>query len=110
MPPGPKQPSLIERLAPKSEAEAEARADRASSMEAGIVVRRMRKRAGFSQVELARRVGTSQEHISQIESGKGTQGPTIASLMRIARVCNDRLLLVPDSERDELRPRIDNPP
>jgi ribosome-binding protein aMBF1 (putative translation factor) len=48
-----------------------------------------RKNAGYTQTELARRMGTSQTVISQLETGMRT--PTIAMLDRLARATGQQL-------------------
>lgn len=50
-----------------------------------------RTRAGLSQTELARRMGTSQSVISTIEGGG--QVPTVAMLIRVARATGQHLQL-----------------
>jgi transcriptional regulator with XRE-family HTH domain len=52
-----------------------------------------RKRNGWSQRELGRRVGLPQVHISQIESGKVV--PRFNTLLDLVRVLDFDLLLVP---------------
>lgn len=64
-----------------------------AGMRAGAIVRGMRRSAGFPQAELARRVGVSQERISEIERGGGPQGPTFELLERIASACG--MVLMP---------------
>jgi len=56
-------------------------------LRAGAVIRNMRETAGLSQRELARRLQTSQAHLSELERGTGTQGPTVLMLQKIARAC-----------------------
>jgi len=55
------------------------------------LVYEMRTRAGLTQTELARRVGTKQPYVSAIESGGGT--PTIATLMKLAKATGNRLVV-----------------
>lgn len=55
------------------------------------LVYQMRTRAGISQAELARRMGTRQPFISDVERGGRT--PTVATLARIARATGNRLHL-----------------
>lgn len=54
-------------------------------MQGGSIVRRVRRRAGISQAELARRLGTSQSVVARWESGRVS--PTISTLSRIADAC-----------------------
>lgn len=69
----------------------------AASVEADLaldmaeLVYNARKAAGLSQTELARRMGTSQGVISQIEGGG--QVPTVTTLARVARATGQNLQL-----------------
>jgi predicted transcriptional regulator len=54
-------------------------------------VRAARKRAGVSQVELAKRAGTSQPSIARLE--KGQVSPTVITLDRIARALGSDLVI-----------------
>lgn len=58
-------------------------------------VRTLREQAGVSQVELARRMGTSQSAVARLEAG-GTM-PTLDTLERVAAALGARLVV-------ELRP------
>ena len=72
--------------------EAFARYERArTSIMVGSAVRAARRRAGFSQVELARRAGTSQPSIARLE--RGLVSPTVISLDRIARALGAELVI-----------------
>ncbi len=51
-------------------------------------IRAIRKRAGISQAELARRTGMDQSTISRIESGK--QEMSVKQLIRIVKACGYR--------------------
>jgi DNA-binding XRE family transcriptional regulator len=86
------QPTLDE-LLPTPEARV-AFEEKSAALEAAELVRSLRRRAfavegtaGISQEELARRIGTSQARISQIEKGEGRDGPSYALLRRIAYAC-----------------------
>lgn len=50
-------------------------------------VRDARMAAGYSQAELARRMGITQPRISSIERADGKDGPTLAMLLRVADAC-----------------------
>jgi len=50
------------------------------------LIREARKRAGFTQKELARRLGTHQPAIARWESG--ADEPSLSSLKRIVRECD----------------------
>ncbi len=75
--------------------EARERYEEASAaLEAADLVRSFRARAigagetrGITQTELATRLGISQARVSEIESGRGRDGPSFALLRRIARTC-----------------------
>lgn len=51
----------------------------------------MRQRAGLSQTELARRLGTAQSAVARWESG--SVSPRVATLCRIAKACGQELML-----------------
>jgi transcriptional regulator with XRE-family HTH domain len=65
------------------------------------LIQEARRRAGFSQRELADRAGTSQAAIARIERGR--QVPSLETLDRILRACDLelRLELVPRDRHDE---------
>lgn len=50
----------------------------------------LRQQAGLSQKELARRLKTSQQHISRLES-PGYEGHSLANLRRVASALNARV-------------------
>lgn len=58
-----------------------------AALEAGQLVRALRKHAQLSQVELAKRLGVEQPRISAIEAGRGRDGPSYALLKRIVVAC-----------------------
>jgi type VI secretion system protein ImpB len=86
------QPSLEDLLTtPEARAAFEAKS---AALEAAELIRGFRRRAvaadgtvGISQDELARRIGTSQARVSQIEKGEGRDGPSYALFRRIAYAC-----------------------
>jgi transcriptional regulator with XRE-family HTH domain len=57
----------------------------------------LRQRAGLSQKELARRLKTSQQHISRLES-PGYEGHSLANLRRIAGALKARVRVVFEPE------------
>jgi ribosome-binding protein aMBF1 (putative translation factor) len=72
--------------------EAFARYERArTAIMVGSAVRAARRQAGLSQVELARRAGTSQPSIARLE--RGLVSPTVVSLDRIARALGTELVI-----------------
>jgi transcriptional regulator with XRE-family HTH domain len=90
------------RPAPQRGPEAFARYERArASIMVGSAVRAARRKAGMSQVELARRAGTSQPSIARLE--RGLVSPTVISLDRIARALGAELVI--DFEPAGTRPR-----
>lgn len=58
----------------------------------------LREKAGISQKELARRLKTSQQHISRLES-PDYEGHSLANLRRVAEVLNARVRVL--FEKDE---------
>ena len=62
------------------------------NIEAAQLIHNMRRKAGLSQRELARRVGTSASAINRLESAD-YEGHTIAMVRRIATALNRRLEL-----------------
>lgn len=73
------------------QAYADADADAETQIALAELVYQMRTQAGISQSELARRMGTRQPFISDIERGGRT--PTVATLNRIAHATGNRLRL-----------------
>ena len=69
-------------------------------MRGNHLVREARKRAGLTQAELAKRVGTSQSAIARLERGGVT--PTLAKLDQLVRACGLELevRLVPADDHD----------
>lgn len=73
----------------------------------------LRQQAGLSQKQLARRLKTSQQHISRLES-PGYEGHSLANLRRVAHALNARVRVVfepeeANSKRDSVRiavPRV----
>jgi transcriptional regulator with XRE-family HTH domain len=65
------------------------------------LIREARRRAGFTQAELAKRVGTSQPAIARYERARSM--PDLATLHRIVEKCGLELrleLAEPDSQRE----------
>lgn len=66
-----------------------------ASINPGFALRRemveARKRAGLSQRELARRMGTAQSVIARLEQGQ--RSPNIKTLRRLAEVTGSRLVI-----------------
>ena len=66
----------------------------------------MRRRNGLTQLDLARRAGTSQPVISAYE--RGHRDPTYATLQRLVAAGGEQLLLSAASPRTDLVPPADD--
>ena len=62
----------------------------------------LRQQAGLSQKELARRLKTSQQHISRLES-PGYEGHSLANLRRVATALNARVRVSFEPEQNQNR-------
>jgi len=86
---------LAEKLASMTQEERRAYDEYDAEAEAQIrtaeLVYEMRTKAGLTQSELARRVGTKQPYVSAIESGG--QAPTVATLMKLAKATGNRIVV-----------------
>ena len=58
-------------------------------MQAGAIIRAVRRRNGLTQAELARRAGTSQPVISAYEHGR--RDPTVGTLRKLVEAGGERL-------------------
>jgi transcriptional regulator with XRE-family HTH domain len=65
----------------------------------------LRHEAGLSQKELARRLKTSQQHISRLES-PGYEGHSLANLRRVAGVLKARVRVILEPEKTGNRKRL----
>ena len=65
----------------------------------------LRQQAGLSQKELARRLKTSQQHISRLES-PGYEGHSLANLRRVAGALKARVRVVFEPEEASPRTRV----
>ena len=78
-------------------------------MDSAKLIRRARHRRGLTQVELARRLGTSQSAIARWE--RGDVSPRVESLERILAACDFRAAIELRDERpadlDQLRERLE---
>ena len=52
---------------------------------------KLRTAAGLTQAEVARRMGTTQSAIARLESGRGKNAPTLATLRKYAHALGCRL-------------------
>lgn len=66
-------------------------------MQSWELVRQARRNSGLTQAQLARRLGTSQSAVAQLER-RGTN-PTVATLDRALRAAGHRLVLTADRAR-----------
>ena len=66
--------------------------ERARTKIAAVVVA-ARVRAGLTQAQLARKIGTTQSVIALLESGTDTRVPSLSLLARIAGACHGALEL-----------------
>jgi transcriptional regulator with XRE-family HTH domain len=62
----------------------------------------LRQQAGLSQKELARRLKTSQQHISRLES-PGYEGHSLANLRRVATALDARVRVIFEPEQKPSR-------
>ena len=74
--------------------------------EVALAVHAMRERAGLTQVELARRIGSSQPSVARIEKGLGYRTPQWETLEKIARALGKQLKLA-FIEADESEPLVE---
>ena len=69
------------------------------------VIAEMRKRAGLTQVELAKRVNVKQPFVARLESEKPEKMPTLETIARVANACGYHLSVVltkePRSETEQ---------
>ena len=83
-----------------------ARFERAGqAWDVALQIAALRKRAGLSQKELARRLKTSQQQISRLES-PGYEGHSLATLRRIAEVLHARVRVVFEPEEKATGRRV----
>ena len=69
----------------------------------------LRDRAGLSQTELARKLKTTQQQISRLES-PGYEGHSLSMLRRVARVLNAQVRVVFETREKEATRRTAEPP
>jgi len=72
------------------------------------LIREARKRAGLTQADIARRLGTTQSAVARWE--KGAASPRFKTLERVARACGLELavpLVTPEApDRDQIAERL----
>ena len=69
----------------------------------------LRERAGLSQVELARKLRTTQQQISRLES-PNYEGHSLSMLRRVARVLNARVRVIFESKKTGSANRVAEQP
>lgn len=86
-----------------------ARFERAGeAWDVALQIAALRERAGLSQKDLAKRLKTSQQHISRLES-PDYEGHSLANLRRVAQVLHARVRVVFESDQ-KVAKRVDQPP
>ena len=74
---------------------------------AGEVLRQLRESSNKNQMEIANELNLSQPRMSQIESGRAENLPSLALMSKYAKVCGDEICLLPKSEYYELLSKIE---
>jgi ribosome-binding protein aMBF1 (putative translation factor) len=96
-----KHSELVEQRARKSGNYRKAFSQTLQQVDLALLVREMREDAGFTQTQLARKVGTTQSVIARLEDAEYT-GHSLTMLERIAAACGVVLKL-----RAEKKPHFD---
>jgi len=65
----------------------------------GMLIRRARARQNLKQVEVSKIAGITQTTLSDIESGKGADGPTARTLVRVCRALNIKIAFMLESKK-----------
>ena len=68
----------------------------------------LREQAGFSQTELARKLKTTQQQISRLES-PGYEGHSLSMLRRVARVLNAQVRVIFEAKEKSSPRRVAEP-
>jgi|SRR5215813_6794656 len=74
------------------------------SWDVALQLAALRQNAGLSQTELARRLKTSQQHISRLES-PGYEGHSLTNLRRVASELNARVRVVFEPDQTSISRR-----
>jgi transcriptional regulator with XRE-family HTH domain len=74
--------------------------------EVALTVRTLRERAGLTQAELAKKIGSTQPSIARIEKSVGYSTPQWETLFKIASATGKQLKLS-FFDRDETEPRVE---
>lgn len=84
--------------------------ERTAAHQAARLVRAIRRNAQLTQQQLAEAIGTTQEHVSDLERATGPNGPTVGLLNRVARACGERLVISTERElQSESREAAEQP-
>jgi transcriptional regulator with XRE-family HTH domain len=73
-----------------------------AAMRAGQRIREMRLAKGWTQTQLAQKLGWDQERISNLERGEGTRGPTFDVLQKVSAACDYELKFSPRLEPERV--------
>lgn len=73
----------------------------AASLEIGLALKRARVKAGLKQAELAEQAGVPQGSISEIEHGKGRDGPSYRTIRLLADALGAQIALKPSHSENE---------
>ena len=84
-------------------------ADAGEAWDVSLQIAQLRQQAGLSQRELARKLKTSQQQVSRLES-PGYEGHSLSMLRRVARVLHARLRVVFDGEEEAAANRVAEKP
>ena len=84
----------------------EARFKRAGeAWDVALQIAALREKAGFSQKDLAKLLGTSQQQISRLES-PGYEGHSLSMLRRVAEALHSRVRVVFEPEGEDIGTRV----
>jgi ribosome-binding protein aMBF1 (putative translation factor) len=73
--------------------------DASAIQEAGLLIEQMRTAAGLSVPELANQLHKSPDEIAKLEHGGSLEGPTMALIVRAAKVCGAKLVVTHGAKR-----------
>ena len=64
-------------------------------IKSAFFIRRLRQEAGYTQAQLAAKIGVSQARVAELEKPRSNakRGPSVETLDRIARACGHKLRL-----------------
>jgi len=82
---------------------------RAGEADVALQLAALRERAGLSQMELARKLKTTQQQISRLES-PNYEGHSLSMLRRVARVLNAHVRVIFESKKKDPARRVAEQP